>query len=321
MTHTCLTILKPSTGGASNLESASYITIRLLEFDGTNDAEPQDSAFRIAGNGTHVLFEDVEVHNYLGVGFFVPASVGSIPDFTTFRRINTHDNARASTGATEGPFHGIYGAGTNILVEYSNASNNGFPWYNSNGLQLYDSLSTIGADNAIVRNNSCPEPAGLVMDGKNVQAYNNIITDNNIGIDHGYSPCPTGGKFYNNLIANNSTRGVELGISAPCGVSADFSNNHIVGNGTNILFIGGATITGSNNRTTGTVTDCTVSTADFRPKAGSACIDAGKVLSTVTIDFVGVVRPQGASYDIGAYEQTTGSDSQPPNPPVGLVVR
>lgn len=57
---------------------------------------------------------------------------------------------------------------------------------------------------------------------------------------------------------------------------------------------------------------------DFRLRSGSAAIDAGEVLDLVTNDFAGVRRPQGAGYDIGAYEAGDGSNPTPPN---GLSVR
>jgi hypothetical protein len=41
---------------------------------------------------------------------------------------------------------------------------------------------------------------------------------------------------------------------------------------------------------------------NFALLAGSPAIDAGVTLSYVTNDFLGTSRPQGAAYDIGAFE-------------------
>src|SRR5262249_10384362 len=41
---------------------------------------------------------------------------------------------------------------------------------------------------------------------------------------------------------------------------------------------------------------------DFALQAASPAIDAGMMLSAVPTDLVGIPRPQGAGYDIGAYE-------------------
>src|SRR5881396_3521599 len=44
------------------------------------------------------------------------------------------------------------------------------------------------------------------------------------------------------------------------------------------------------------------SALDFRLQAGSPAVDAGTILSIVLGDFLGIIRPQGAGYDIGAFE-------------------
>jgi hypothetical protein len=48
----------------------------------------------------------------------------------------------------------------------------------------------------------------------------------------------------------------------------------------------------------------------------SPAIDAGIALAELTEDLEEIARPQGAKYDIGAYEFTT--NSKPPKPPTGL---
>lgn len=48
--------------------------------------------------------------------------------------------------------------------------------------------------------------------------------------------------------------------------------------------------------------DCDWESTDFRLMVGSPAIDTGDELEVVTEDFDGITRPQGAAYDIGAYE-------------------
>jgi hypothetical protein len=43
---------------------------------------------------------------------------------------------------------------------------------------------------------------------------------------------------------------------------------------------------------------------DFRLAEGSPAIDAGRVVSQVVVDRIGVGRPRGSGYDVGAYEFT-----------------
>lgn len=54
---------------------------------------------------------------------------------------------------------------------------------------------------------------------------------------------------------------------------------------------------------------------DFRLLAGSILIDEGATVSAVPSDFIGITRPYGSAYDIGAYEFTD-DGSEPPPPPV-----
>jgi len=51
---------------------------------------------------------------------------------------------------------------------------------------------------------------------------------------------------------------------------------------------------------------------DFQLQIGSPCVDVGKNVSTVVArDILGVPRPQGLAYDIGAYEYVTGTVTLP----------
>jgi hypothetical protein len=53
---------------------------------------------------------------------------------------------------------------------------------------------------------------------------------------------------------------------------------------------------------------------NFRLQSGSGAIDAGVALSNVTTDISGTARPQGSSYDIGAFEFATTISSAPAPP-------
>lgn len=57
-------------------------------------------------------------------------------------------------------------------------------------------------------------------------------------------------------------------------------------------------------------TSVTSGSEDFRLLAGTnALVDNGATLAAVTVDIIGTSRPQGASYDIGAFERTAGGVS------------
>jgi len=110
-------------------------------------------------------------------------------------------------------------------------------------------------------------------------------------------------------------------------INCIFANN-VVGNGddilgsrnadftiaaTNCLFFGNTLQNGNpadNTQRpaeeTGSILDDPLLDAEYVPGAGSPAIDAGLDLATVGIilmtDYNGVARPQGAAYDIGAFE-------------------
>jgi hypothetical protein len=58
---------------------------------------------------------------------------------------------------------------------------------------------------------------------------------------------------------------------------------------------------------------------NFALQSGSPGIDAGQTISEVTVDFAGAPRPQGSTYDIGAYEY--GGTQGTLLPPGNLVVQ
>lgn len=63
-----------------------------------------------------------------------------------------------------------------------------------------------------------------------------------------------------------------------------------------------------------------ISTPDLHLQTGSPMIDAGVAIPGLMRDQDGVPRPQGAGYDMGAYEYFSGSTVQRPNPPTNLTV-
>lgn len=75
--------------------------------------------------------------------------------------------------------------------------------------------------------------------------------------------------------------------------------------------------TGSINSVAGSAVFENPAAGDFRLKAGAALIDVGTTISGLTTDIIGTTRPQGAAYDIGAFEYASGGP--PPTPPSGTT--
>jgi hypothetical protein len=139
--------------------------------------------------------------------------------------------------------------------------------------------TVMGDSNNVTRNSIFYDNGGFA-----IYLYNNTNNNNNAA--------------YNNTLYNN-----DYGFNVATGANnAVIKNNLSIGNAISNYNNGEAGTIQAFNRLSGFITDCTVSTSDFHLKAGAPCIDAGTTIASVTTDFAGVKRPQGAAYDIGAYE-------------------
>jgi len=122
-----------------------------------------------------------------------------------------------------------------------------------------------------------------------------------------------GGTIANNTVLNNGVVAAQCGIMTAPGVSFNFANNDLWNNngGSYCVYWGG------NNDQSVHSDDISVDPAlgttfvswkadgsgDYHQKAGSPTIDKGySGTGAPSIDFDGNPRPQGAGYDIGAYQ-------------------
>jgi hypothetical protein len=180
-----------------------------------------------------------------------------------------------------------------------------------------------------------------------VDIYNNVY--DSVGQDFSVHISYTGiTRFYSNTIVNGNGSGVFDGLirlRSDTG-SMEVVNNIIWDNGSSNQYVsaeGGASlgvdlIVDSNvyfNSGSGpsadanavnadpmlvNVSDSNWARRDYRLTGGSPAIDsgAGSVSAIVRMDLVGLSRPRGNGYDIGALE-SDGSIAARPNPPTGLV--
>jgi len=167
---------------------------------------------------------------------------------------------------------------------------------------------------------------GAYLQGDNDTFINNILVNNgHQGLQIRGSNTTTNMKAYNNVFASNGRDGIAIWQNI---ASAEIKNNIFYQNTHSAILLLGATGSGlviDNNISYGngqgnlTVQDSTIgytstrwnhndprfvnaAAGDFHLQAGSPAIDAGLTESAVPTDFEGVPRPQGAAYDIGAYE-------------------
>jgi hypothetical protein len=279
--------------------SRSYIIVDGLIFDGSFVASANVYIVAISsGTPQHIRIKNSEIRNGPSQGILVESIAGyPKPEYNEFLNLRVHDN-----GTTDFA-HGFYIQSNHNLIEsceiYRNAG-----W----GIQVYKEGGINGEDagDNIIRNNKVHDNAragargvgiGLYV-GKGNIAYNNLVWNNNNGIVIGIGATET--KVFNNTVYQNSgTAGIY--------VKSD-STNAIVKN--NIAYLNA----GSNIRNDGAGTALDANLAGIDPKfvdaanydfhllAGSPAIDQGSLLSEVEKDFDGVARPQGGSYDIGAFE-------------------
>ncbi len=241
--------------------------IRNVWHDGISPASGVGD-FQIVGNHIH------DIGRYCETGDIGLSGMTFINDNIVIERNLLHDIGRDSTGENscnpgntnwQNHDHGLYlDSGTNIIVRNNVFYNITRGW----AIQCYGGT----LDRLSIANNTfaLPNPN---RDGQIILAttITNLSIENNI--------------FY--------LPGQNVGIS---GTQSGSLIDHNLSTGT----VGGGG-TGSNIENTDPLLVNPTGLA-FQLLVGSPAIEAGVTLSYVTNDFLGVSRPQGAAYDIGAFE-------------------
>ena len=272
-----------------------YIIIDGLVIDGS---DAQEQVVRIAQD--HIRMQNSEIRNLSrrGVGIRVVAgdSTGAMGCCNEFINLNLHDD-RADPPTTETA--GLLIGSAHNLVDRSEIHST---W--GDGIVLL-SENFSSAHNNIIRNNrifdngkSGSGEALAIAQGIGNLVYNNIVFGNSAGISVAHQA--SGTKVYNNTVYGNSTFGVYIEPANSDGFGTAVINNILYQNGTNIEEPKTAALLLNNLETDPSFVD--PANEDFRLQATSAAIDAGVALAEVQDDRGGVPRPQGATYDVGAYE-------------------
>ena len=158
---------------------------------------------------------------------------------------------------------------------------------------------------------------GITVAGKRNQIYNNVITRL---AGNGTYPQNENALWIwgsSNLVANNTViyvngGGIVIG-SQDAGQAIGNTVRNNIAYGSSGSTVGNFQLRNSS----GTIQDHNlfgtdprvVSTADFHLTAVSAAIDTGVTISQVTTDHDGIARPQGAAYDLGAYEYVSSAST------------
>ncbi len=154
--------------------------------------------------------------------------------------------------------------------------------------------------------------AVIIGKGNGNKFYNNLVYNNHAGILVGYGSSDA--LVANNTIYGNETWGMQISSSFSGSTNTRVTNNISWGNGGQQI-IGNGTNTKLENNLTTDPRFVNAGGYDFGVQAGSPAIDKGVALAEVPTDFTGKARPEGAAYDIGAFE---GAGSHP-NPTPSTV--
>jgi parallel beta-helix repeat protein len=210
--------------------------------------------------------------------------------------------------------HGVYVHSTDNVIEHGV-----WEYNNDRGIQLRAGSLTVHRN--IVRFNTVRFNGGsgiVVASGHDNLVYNNILYRNGTsGSGDGISVTTSGGapsrtKIYNNTIWNNKSYPIEIKIGS---TETEIKNNIFWQNGNaNVSNNGNGTVQSNNLASDPKFIDA--AKLNFRLLSGSPAIDKGAQISIVTTDFDGVLRPHGASYDIGAFEygSSAGVPTSPASP-------
>jgi len=306
------TVTLASTGGQNaplTINNHSYVQFQNLIFDGIAQTGPSDASggVMLIQNGSHhIRFTNCEFKRAYSNNVLTAAGGGSDPHHLEFISCTFHDSRNVGYSV-----HGCYASRTSDsiwdkCVFYNN------PYY---GLHIYEGIANVCNRN-VVKNCTFHDNgkkggtgvvAGLLLSSGNDNiAYNcifysepSLATQTFLG---------TNNQFYNLTVYNvgKGTSDAALQLTSSS-TNAKVQNLILWNNYSNTIQNLGTGTTLSNNLT---VDPSFVNAAsqDFHLQSGSAAKDAGISLSSIfTTDFDAVGRPQGASWDEGAYEYVVAS--------------
>jgi len=307
--------LKPSAGPARVIQfsgdNQKYIIINGLILDGQNVTYDtlkmqmktmNDSTGVVTGTPHHIKIINCEIMNAPGQGILVAPECND----NQFINLKVHDNGTSRFD------HGMYISSHNNIIENCEVyDNSGWGIHVYNGYKSWKTQNNIIRNN-IVHNNNTVNQDGVgigIYSGDGNVAYNNIVWGNHIGIVVDYGATNT--KIYNNTSYGNTSGsldgdrgdGISIGYVSRGVVGTIVKNNISYGsrNPSHAIDNDGANTILSNNFTNDPKF-VDAANHNFQLASDSPAIDAGATLTEFNTDIIGTSRPQGAGWDIGAYE-------------------
>jgi hypothetical protein len=209
------------------------------------------------------------------------------------------------------------------LIDLTRASSN--PQDMRAGIESGEDIDGNSVINTVIQNNVIYSSDNLVSESCVKLFSENVATINGV-------------HYYNNTCYNMPNGLYVYYSSSPTYQNVDFVNNIFSHISSSEIWVEGTTnahpsftynlteVAPRFNATMGTVSNNVVGQpgfvnppTDFHLQSTSPAIDKGTTISTIGTDFDGNVRPQGAAFDIGAFEVLSGSTSSRPAAPTGLT--
>lgn len=301
--HTGETVTIRPSGGAEVMRfgNQQYIILDNLVIDGVNVT--LDAIKITVGSGIaahHIRIQNSTVKNAAGSGISLQNGV----HHCEFLNLLVDDNG------TNSFTHGYYISDAHSNLIDNNIIEDNFGYGGKFDCAATDCVVEPHSNilrNSIIRRNSLDGSrfGWVINTGENNQIYNNVFHENAGGVqitNGGFGNEVDNNTFWNNNAGSNSFNQNCLRVFQSTG---SFFRNNICyqhDNGS-VVIESGASITQSNNLLGTNPLFDNAAGGDFQVQAGSPAIDAGLTIPAITEDFDGVARPQGAAYDIGAYEQ------------------
>ena len=320
-------VAKSTTGSTAwNLDNKSYITFDGIKFDGSNHTDSTGQVWRHTNGTNNITFKNFEMWGNIGSGFSMVA--GAQTSNITIQDCIMRDMGGGSQNAGSYPVYNVNGV--NVIIERCeiyNVARNGIKYGEggsgdtASGEIRYNRIRDWGlldtnpaqygnpaiqtsnyAGNLKIHSNLIHTPRAACGSGvetfaiwihntnSNVEIMNNVLDSDGcanmylIRMD-GAPSAPVTMK--NNVFIHSGSTGT---------VRNDTGETHVYATNR-------CDIAGTGCATTGAMGFVDEAGHNYNPTAGSALRDAGTDLgASYATDFAGVSRPQGAAWDIGAYE-------------------
>lgn len=334
--------------------NAHYWTFANLVFSGTGgeaiEYSPTNSNLRVVGN---------ELTCPKGAGQ-AACHHADQTTYVYFYGNYVHNVGDSYAGGIDKFYHAVYFTtnSNHIWMGWNEVNNNPTGSTTSGSCRAVQFYSTGGANqfdlhvfNNYIHNAICDGINFATVNAAQgtVEAFNNVVYHVGTGPDptngsSNYSCVNTGGSGGTSVLIYNNTfydcggrKNSDSGTLAPSTAVPIAATNNIIYQLSGESYINPnanpSNLSGTNNvwfglgngptQTTGNVNSDPLlvnPATDFHLRTGSAAVDAGAMRS-LSFDFEGTKRPQGAGLDIGAYEYFAGGTTvQRPNPPTNLTV-